>query len=99
MKRLNTVYIRENSLLARIAARKLRVSSVALTLGNTIHLFNATSEQFQNDNRWVNHELTHVMQFRRHGFLRFIWMYLAESARRGYYNNKFEVEARLSEAD
>jgi hypothetical protein len=38
-----------------------------------------------------------VRQFQRYGFLWFTVLYLWESARRGYYNNRFEVEARVAE--
>ena len=97
MKQLKGVNIREKSLLAWIAARKLKVSKVALTLGNTIHLNNVSFTEFQNDQRWVNHEMVHIMQFKRYGYLKFIYMYLLESIKKGYYNNRFEVEARENE--
>ena len=97
MKQLHKVIIRENSFLAKLAAMKLKTSGVALTLGNKIHLHNVTSEQFLNDEKWVNHELIHVMQFRKYGYMRFIFMYLIESLKKGYYDNKFEVEARREE--
>ena len=72
---------------------------VALTLGNKIHLHNVTSEQFLNDEKWVNHELIHVMQFRKYGYIRFICMYMIESLKKGYYDNKFEIEARREEGE
>tara|TARA_R110000868_G_scaffold15596_3_gene70926 strand:- start:2675 stop:2926 length:252 start_codon:yes stop_codon:yes gene_type:complete len=40
------------------------------------------------------HELIHVEQVRRLGWLRFYTSYLYESYKNGYYNNKYEVEAR-----
>lgn len=97
MEGIKHVDIRENSWLARIAAYKLGVDNVALTIGRRIHLHNASKQFFLHNEQWVLHELTHVKQFRKHGFLRFILMYLIESARNGYYNNKFEVEAREAE--
>ena len=36
----------------------------------------------------------HLRQFSEHGLLPFLWKYLVESARVGYYHNKYEVEAR-----
>jgi hypothetical protein len=92
-----TVKIRESSLFARLAARKLKCHSVAAVLGNTIHLWNVSRDEFLQHKPWVVHELAHVRQFRRYGFLRFLALYLWESARRGYYNNRFEVEARKEE--
>lgn len=91
------VNIRENSWLARIAAWKLGVDNVALTLGTTIHLHKASAEVLINNERWVRHELKHVEQFLKHGYFRFILLYLVESLRNGYYNNKYEIEAREAE--
>jgi hypothetical protein len=91
------VRIKEDSWLAGIAARKLRVKKVAMVIGTTIHLFNTTRDEFLSNERWLNHELAHVKQYARLGLLRFLCLYLYESARRGYWNNKFEVEARAKE--
>jgi hypothetical protein len=91
------VRISENSWFAAIAAYKLGVPSVALTLGETIHLHNTSRSGFLADHRWVRHEMAHVEQFRRYGFWNFIFLYLLESLRNGYYLNKFEVEARAAE--
>jgi Domain of unknown function (DUF4157) len=91
------VKIRENSWLAWIAARKLGVPAVALTVGRTIHLYKTSRQAFLGDLRWVRHEMAHVEQFRRHGFWKFIYLYMAESVKKGYYLNKYEVEAREAE--
>jgi hypothetical protein len=91
------VKIREGTLFARLAARKLNCTAVAAVLGNTIHLWNISREEFLKRTPWVVHELEHVRQFRHYGFLRFTFLYVWESARRGYYNNRFEVEARVAE--
>jgi len=89
--------IRENSWIAKIAARKLKASSVAIVVGNTIHLHGSTKENFLADEQWVKHELCHIEQFERYGFLNFIVRYLWESYKKGYYNNRFEKEAREAE--
>jgi hypothetical protein len=94
---LKEVRIKENSWLARVAAWKLKVDSVALTLGKTIHLYRATRQELLQNNRWLRHELAHVEQFRRYGFFTFILLYLAEWLKKGYYANRFEVEARRAE--
>jgi hypothetical protein len=83
--------------MARFAAWKLGVPAVALTIGRTIHLHRASKEEFLGDERWVRHEMAHVDQFMRYGFWRFIYLYLAESLRKGYYLNKYEIEAREAE--
>lgn len=96
---LMKVRLKENSWIARIAARKLRYRRVALTLGATIHLHNTSRSEFLEDTAWVCHELKHVAQYQRYGMLRFLVLYLTESIRKGYYNNRWEVEARLAEKD
>jgi hypothetical protein len=92
------VRIKENSWLAKIAAAKLRSSSVAFVLGNTIHLHNVSQKNFLQNHAWLKHELCHIRQFKQHGFLLFIIKYLWQSVKKGYYNNPFEVEARAAEA-
>ena len=90
--------IKENSWLAKIAAIKLGTNAVAMVLGKTIHLHNTTKASFLKDERWVKHELCHIKQFKEHGYFLFVVKYLWESIRKGYYNNRFEVEARRAEA-
>ena len=89
--------IRENSWIAKLAARKLRSKSVAIVIGKTIHLYNISKEDFLKDKRWVKHEICHINQFKKYGLLSFIIMYLWEILMQGYYNNKYEVEARNAE--
>ena len=84
-----------NSPLARVARLVLgRAPRVAMVLGQTVHLSGATREEFLADPEWVAHEQVHLRQVRDLGLLRFLWQYLLESARVGYYQNRFEVEAR-----
>jgi hypothetical protein len=80
------VKIREQSWLARIAARKLGYGHVAMVVGRTIHLHNTTVEVFFARPSWVLHELKHVEQYERLGFLPFLWRYWREYVRYGYYN-------------
>jgi hypothetical protein len=94
---MENVVIKENSWLAKIAAKKLDSKNVAMVLGSTIHLFGVTKEEFLLDEKWVKHELCHVQQFREHGYFIFVVKYLWESIRKGYYNNKYEVAARAAE--
>lgn len=89
--------IKENSFIARLAAKKLKSDNMAITIGQTIHLYNTSKEKFLSDERWVRHEMQHIRQFRRYGILRFIVLYTWESIRHGYYNNKWEKEAREAE--
>ena len=94
-----TISIKENSWIAKIAARKLRSDAVAIVIGKTIHLHHVSKERFLEDTRWVKHELCHIRQFQEHGFGAFILKYLMESMRSGYYHNKYEVEARNAETE
>ena len=89
--------IKENSWIAKLAAKKLSSENVAIVIGKTIHLHNVSKEDFLKDKNWVKHEMCHIDQFKRHGFFNFITKYLVESIRHGYYNNKYELEAREAE--
>lgn len=96
---LSEIKIREKSWKAKLAAWCLGVDNVAFTLGRTVHLYNATAQEFLQDTRWVKHELKHVEQFKRYGFITFITRYIIETMKRGYRNNKYEVEARMAERE
>ncbi|NML65632.1 DUF4157 domain-containing protein [Hymenobacter sp. RP-2-7] len=88
-----------NSPLARVARLVLgNKGSVAMVLGQTVHLSGATRAEFLADPEWVAHEEVHLRQVRDLGLVRFLYQYLVESARVGYYQNRFEVEARAGAA-
>jgi hypothetical protein len=93
------VRIKENSWVAKLAARKMKASTVAIVFGRTIHLHNTCKEEFLKDTRWVCHELKHVEQFSQHGFTSFLIKYVVDWMKNGYYNNKYEVEARATEGN
>lgn len=89
--------IKEQSFRARIAAWYLKSANMAIVFGSTIYLWNIKKEVFLNDKKHLAHECCHVNQYRRYGFFRFLVLYVWESIRKGYYNNRFEVEARKAE--
>lgn len=91
------IRVKENTFYARLAARKMKSHSLAIVWRNSVHLCNISREQFLRDKPFVLHELEHVRQFRRYGTFRFVVLYLWEGLRKGYYNNRFEVEARKAE--
>lgn len=91
------VKIKENSMLARLAAAGMKADQLAIVFGNTIHLHNTGRAAFLSDPNWVCHELKHVQQYRQYGFAGFLTRYLYDWIRHGYYNNKFEKEARVAE--
>ncbi len=96
----NTYFkIRENSWLARVAAWKLKSGNMAIVIGSTVYLYNVTSKDFLQNEKWLKHELCHVRQFKENGLVCFILKYLWESIRKGYYNNKYEIEARNAESE
>lgn len=89
--------IRENSWVAKIAARIMKADYLAIVFGSTIHLNKKIKKEFLSNTLWLKHELCHIEQYKKHGFFVFIIKYLWECCRKGYYNNKFEVEAREAE--
>ncbi|WP_153795817.1 DUF4157 domain-containing protein [Foetidibacter luteolus] len=91
------IRIVEKAWQARIAARWLHSKRVALVLGGTIYLWGVCRQCFLEDEAWIKHELAHIEQFKRYGRLRFAGLYLLESIKKGYYNNRFEAEARQME--
>ena len=93
------IRIKENSFLALLAAKKLKTDRVAMVIGKTIHLHNTSREDFLNDQRWLKHELVHIEQYKKHGLVKFLTLYLWYSMKYGYYKNPFEVEAREKEKE
>lgn len=89
------IRIIENHWIARIAAFKLKAKhGMAITIGNKIYTYHANRNDLVYNKSWLQHEIAHVLQFQRYGFIRFLVLYLWESLHKGYYNNKFEAEAR-----
>lgn len=89
--------IKENSWVAKIAAKKLKSQNVAIVIGKTIYLHNTSRKDFLHNEKWLKHELCHVEQYQRFGLINFIAKYLFESLRHGYHQNKYEKEAREAE--
>ncbi len=98
MKKLQ-VRIHEKSSIARFAAKKMQALNVALVLGKTIHLHGVTASDFLKSPSWVAHELQHVRQYERYGFVGFLLRYGYYSLRFGYFNNPLEIEARAEEGN
>lgn len=93
------VYIKSNSLIARLAAKVLKTSNCAIVFRRTIYLYNISKVEILNNKNLLCHELTHILQWKRKGILRFSILYLWYSMKYGYYQNPFEVEARNREND
>jgi hypothetical protein len=97
VKLTDDIKLKENSWIAALAAWKMKADCVALVLGHTIHLHNISPEAFKASPGWVKHELQHVEQFKRLGFVRFLLVYAWYSLIYGYFNNPLEKEAREAE--
>ena len=97
MKKICT--IKENTWLAKAAAKKMRAKHLAIVFNKTIHLYGITRLQFIADKELMCHELTHVLQYQRHGIFVFLVRYIWEWLHVGYYNISFEKEARANESN
>ncbi|MDW8259487.1 MAG: hypothetical protein RML32_08585 [Gammaproteobacteria bacterium] len=84
---VDRVVVVERSLYAR-----LHFFAVATTRPRRI-LLRGSAAEFFDDPAIVLHEYCHVLKQWETGRLS-IWRYLLESFRRGYWDNRFEVEAR-----
>ncbi len=91
------VFIKEKSWLARMAARKLHSQQVALVINNTVYLWGASRKEFLQSPLWLRHEVAHVHQYKKQGFVLFVFLYIHQTFINGYYNNRFEAEARREE--
>ncbi len=80
-----------------IAAVQLGKPNAAVVIKNTIYLWGATKKEFMQNTSWLRHEMAHVYQYKHYGILLFLYLYFFESAKKGYYNNRFEKEARNQE--
>lgn len=89
--------IKENSWIAKLAAKKLHADKIAIVIGKTVHLHHVSKDHFLKDKKWVKHEMCHIRQFKKFGYVSFCIKYVWESMKHGYFNNKYEVEARLAE--
>jgi hypothetical protein len=89
--------VKEKSWRARVAAWVMRGGKTAIVFGRTIHLHEFTYNEFMADKALACHELTHVYQYRQYGYFGFLHRYLWECMKHGYYNNRFEKEARAAE--
>lgn len=84
-------------MLAKLAAKVLKVNSVAIVFGSTIYLYNISAQNFLANKKWLAHELIHIRQYKQYGVIKFLFFYLLETFKKGYKSNKFEVEARENE--
>jgi len=86
-ERVDQVRIIEHSLFVRLHGR-----AIATTRRRRIYLRGSAADFFQNPSLML-HEYCHVLKQWEPRTLT-LWRYLVEWLRRGYWNNRFEVEAR-----
>jgi hypothetical protein len=89
--------VREKAFIARAAAFVLKGEKVAIVIGSTIYLHGTKKTDLLTSTAWLRHELLHVQQYQQHGTFLFAIKYLWESFRKGYRNNRYEIEARKAE--
>lgn len=89
--------IREESLAAAVVAYFLKGKKVALVIGSSIYLYGAKETELLESTAWFRHELMHVQQYKKEGTWYFLIKYGWESLRKGYWNNRYEIEARAAE--
>lgn len=92
------VRLKTDTLVSKIASTIMRPAkgrALATAIGKTIHLHNITPEDFINNKTFLRHELQHIIQAQTTKGFRA--KYVIETIRRGYYNNRYEVEARAME--
>lgn len=99
MDSITKTKIIENAFLAKLASLKLKKPSIAMVWGSKILLYGISKADFLKNEQWIKHEMAHVRQFQEHGFVLFLFRYIYETMKNGYYNNKFEVEARKAETE
>ena len=76
---------------------RLHLGARATTRRNRI-LLRASAQEFWNDPELLLHEYFHVLRQWQTRRLT-VWRYLLESARHGYWNNCYEIEARRFAAE
>lgn len=96
---MNKIRIIEGAWIAAIAAKFLHSSNAAIVFGNSIYIHGIRKQAFLQNERWLRHELQHVIQYCRLGFVGFLFLYMLNHIKYGYRNNPLEVEARAAETD
>jgi hypothetical protein len=91
------VYFKANSGIAKLAARVLKTDNCAIVFRKTIYLHRISINEIRHNKALLCHELTHVLQWKKYGMLFFSIKYLWYSAKYGYFQNPFEIEARANE--
>lgn len=94
-----SISVKENAWQAKLAAFILGYHCIAIVFGKTIYLCNTNRADFINNKNWLRHEVAHVKQYEELGFIQFLLLYILESVRHGYQQNRFEREAKAMEND
>lgn len=81
------------SKIAKVFMRPSKSEALATTIGKTIHLHNISTQDFIARRAFLRHELQHCIQY--HTIRFFLLKYIWETIRHGYFQNLYEVEARV----
>jgi hypothetical protein len=92
------IRIKENAIIALLAAIFLQSKTMAVTIGSTINLHGCNKEEFLANNGWLKHELKHVAQYKQLGFSRFLLKYFLQWLQYGYKKSPLEREAVAAES-
>lgn len=79
-------------MIPKIVGKMIGNDKYAITVGKTIYI-SCDIDTFLEDTDWVKHEMTHIIQYRKHGTVDFLVKYLRYSLHYSYRNNPFEKEA------
>lgn len=88
---------RYNSIIAKAIGKLNGRSRYAVTISKTCTLYSTDKSYVDMSTRWRKHEDAHKAQYEKYGQIKFLILYLWESCKHGYTNNKFEIEAREAE--
>jgi len=83
---MDTIYLHVGGLVGAILAL---TPYCAITFGQHIYF-----RDYSVNPDILDHELIHVEQYKRYGFIGFLIRYIYYLLKYGYYNNPLEVEAR-----
>lgn len=85
-----------NSWIGKLVGKFNSSDNFAITIGQTTY-YSSDEQYVKTRPNWQRHEDCHKRQWAKYGRIRFAVLYLYYSARYGYWNNPFEVEARAAE--
>jgi len=87
-----------NDNLAKLLARINGKPTWAITIGQTTS-YSESNEYVDATPTWRAHEDCHKSQWKRDGWLKFVFRYFWQALTKGYENIDYEVEARAAKGE